>query len=107
MADSAGRLLLESDVGVSDKERAQDGIHDGVEGAGGEGGDGEGDQADADKSKWAVSWITFAHGGAVGMGCMCRNCDAQKGARTSRKTSGSCPQKGESREWGQGRSLSG
>jgi hypothetical protein len=42
--------LLESDVGVGDDQRAQDGVHDGVEGAGGEGSDGERDEADTDGS---------------------------------------------------------
>jgi hypothetical protein len=40
--------LLETNVGVSNQEGAEDGVHDGVEGAGGEGSDAEGDQADAD-----------------------------------------------------------
>lgn len=39
--------LLESNVGVSDQEGAEDGVHDRVEGAGGEGSDREGDQTDA------------------------------------------------------------
>lgn len=41
-------VLLESNVGVGDQERAEDGIHDRVEGASGEGSDGEGNQTDAD-----------------------------------------------------------
>lgn len=40
--------LLESDVGVGNQEGAQDGVHDGVERAGGEGSNGEGDQTNAD-----------------------------------------------------------
>lgn len=55
LRDSAGRLLLESDVRVSDNQRAQDGVHDGVEGASGEGSEGERDQADADQSEIDVS----------------------------------------------------
>jgi hypothetical protein len=37
-------------VRVGDKQRAQDGVHDGVEGASGEGGEAERNQTDADKS---------------------------------------------------------
>lgn len=37
-------------MGVGNQEGAEDGIHDGVEGAGGEGSDADGDQADADGS---------------------------------------------------------
>lgn len=40
--------LLESDVGVGDQEGAEDGVHDGVERAGGEGSNGERDQTHAD-----------------------------------------------------------
>lgn len=50
---SSESILLESDVGVGDKERAEDGVHDGVKRAGGEGGDSERDQADTDESKSA------------------------------------------------------
>ena len=50
--------LLETNVGVSNQEGAEDGIHDGVEGAGGEGSDAEGDQADADSS---VDKLISAH----------------------------------------------
>lgn len=42
--------LLESDVGVGNQEGAEDGVHDGVEGAGGEGSDADGDQTDTDGS---------------------------------------------------------
>ena len=57
--DSAGRLLLESDVRVGDKQRAQDGVHDGVEGASGEGGEAERNQTDADQSEVDVSRVFF------------------------------------------------
>lgn len=50
-----GRLLLESNVRVGDNQRAQDGVHDGVEGASGEGSEGERDQTDADQSEKDVS----------------------------------------------------
>lgn len=40
---------------VGDKQRAQDGVHDGVEGASGEGGEAERDQANADQSEMYVS----------------------------------------------------
>lgn len=42
------RRLLESDVRVGDQEGAEDGVHDGVERAGGEGSNGERDQTHAD-----------------------------------------------------------
>lgn len=54
---------------VGDNQRAQDGIHDGVEGAGGKGSDGEGNQANGDQSKMEVSWAIssdFAHAGVIG-----------------------------------------
>ena len=43
-------------MGVGDDQRAQDGVHDGVEGAGGERSDGERDEADGDQSVGVVSW---------------------------------------------------
>lgn len=39
-------------MGVGDQERAENGVHDGVERAGGEGGDADGDQTDADGSRY-------------------------------------------------------
>jgi hypothetical protein len=72
------KSLLETNVGVSDQEGAEDSIHDGVEGASGEGSNGEGDQADADSSvDQTVSNV---------VACMVRN-----SYRTSRKSSGSYP----------------
>jgi len=50
-AADVGGCLLESDVGVGDQESAENGVHDGVEGAGGEGSDAEGDQTDTDSAK--------------------------------------------------------
>lgn len=50
-ATDAGGCLLESDVGVGDQESAENGVHDGVEGAGGEGSNAEGDQTDSDSAK--------------------------------------------------------
>lgn len=44
---------------VGNDERAQDGVHDGVEGASGEGSDGEGDEADGDQSVVDVSLRLF------------------------------------------------
>ena len=40
--------LLETNVGVSNYEGAENGVHDGVERAGGEGSDGERDETDTD-----------------------------------------------------------
>lgn len=56
-SETCGLSLLESNMGVSDQEGAEDGVHDRVEGASGEGSDGEGDQTDADGagSKLAIS----------------------------------------------------
>jgi hypothetical protein len=54
-----GEALLESDVGVGDNQRAQDGVHDGVEGAGGEGSDGERDEADTDGSVVGQFWVLW------------------------------------------------
>lgn len=42
--------VLETDVRVDDKERAENSVHDGVEGAGGERSNGERDQTDGDES---------------------------------------------------------
>lgn len=42
-------------MGVGDDQRAQDGVHDGVEGAGGERSNGEGNEADGDQSVVDVS----------------------------------------------------
>ena len=41
-------VLLKSDVRVGNQEGAENGVHDGVEGAGGEGSDSERDQTDTD-----------------------------------------------------------
>jgi hypothetical protein len=46
-------------VRVGDKQRAQDGVHDGVEGASGEGGEAERNQTDADQSEVDVSRVFF------------------------------------------------
>jgi hypothetical protein len=54
-----GEALLESDVRVGDNQSAQDGVHDGVEGASGEGSDGEGNEADADQSVIGISNFFF------------------------------------------------
>ena len=75
--------LLETNVGVSNQKRAKDGIHDGVEGAGGEGSDAEGDQADADSSV-GTNFSTLISP-LIGIAC-----------RTSRKSSDSYP------PWGEG-----
>lgn len=53
---------------VGNDERAQDGVHDGVEGAGGEGSDGEGDEADGDQSVVDVSLRLFFLFRVVGRG---------------------------------------
>lgn len=66
---SGEKGLLESDVGVSDDQRAQDGVHDGVEGAGGERSDGEGNEADGDQSVIEISScvpLGLRHLGALG-----------------------------------------
>lgn len=71
LRDSVGRLLLESDVRVGDNQRAQDGVHDGVEGASGEGSEGERDQADADQSEIDVSrGFSLRMPGAIGRSCI-------------------------------------
>lgn len=75
--------LLETNVGVSNQEGAEDGVHDGVEGAGGEGSDAEGDEADADSSVGMKVRTDFAQMVKV-LG------------RTSRRSSDSYP------PWGEG-----
>ena len=61
---------LESDVRVGDDQRAQDGVHDGVEGTSGERSEGERDQADADQSLKrpvvaALGGVGFGNGSRV------------------------------------------
>lgn len=85
--------LLETNVGVSNQKGAEDGVHDGVEGAGGEGGDGEGDQANADSSVGASISMAFAR-------------SERTPNRTSRTSSGSYPPWGGEGERERGRSLS-
>lgn len=87
------KCLLETNVGVSNQEGAEDGIHDGIEGAGGEGSDAKGDQADADSSVSMNVSIKLSR--SVGIAC-----------RTSRKSSDSYPPWGEGWERERGRSLS-
>lgn len=80
-------------MGVSNQEGAEDGIHDGVEGAGGERSNAEGDQADADSSvDRTIS------------GLLDRMVRVSR--RTSRKSSDSYPPWGEGWEREPGRSLS-
>lgn len=83
-------------MGVGDQEGAEDGVHDGVERTGGEGSNGERDQTHADSPDRDVS--------------ICRAPSIHTFViawRTSRKSSGSYPRRGEA--WGPqpGRSLSG
>lgn len=87
------RCLLETNVGVSNQEGAENGVHDRVEGAGGEGSDGKGNQANADSS--VGSSVSTGLGRSVKISC-----------RTSRTSSGSYPPWGGGRERERGRSLS-
>lgn len=93
---------------VGDNQRAQDGVHDGVEGSSGEGSEGERNQADTDQSEINVSrGFSPRMPGVSEKSYIVWHCSAQMGAQTSQKTSGSCPRRGGLREWEQGRSLSG
>jgi hypothetical protein len=50
-------------VGVGHQEGAENGVHDGVEGAGGEGSDTEGNETDADGSAKIDQYFSYANSG--------------------------------------------
>lgn len=77
--------LLEPDVGVGNEESAEDSVHDRVERTGGERSDGKGDETDADGSNANISMPDIPLRLLVAR-------------RTSRKSSGNYPLRGEARE---------